>query len=143
VAPRPSIGGHEATASDRLGVDARAPRARPRGAELRVDLDALGAPRPAPRRGDHDPAVAAAEVVHDVPRTDLREVEHRRHDRVRRLDEVDVRSAPHGERGADRDDGRGADDEGARDAHGGADPGTLRRRFVAPALRVHVLRFER
>ena len=48
----------------------------------RIDVDADAARAELLRRGDHDPAVAAAEVVDDVVLRDVRHLEHRGDDRV-------------------------------------------------------------
>src|SRR5262245_20366930 len=59
---------------------------------VRVDVDADATRAELPRRSDHDAAVAAAEVVDDVGRVDVRGLEHRVDDLVRRGNEVDLQT---------------------------------------------------
>jgi hypothetical protein len=78
---------------DALGA-ARALGVRPALADApRIDVHADAARPELPDRGDHDPSVAAAEVVDDVGRADSREAQHLGHDVVRRGLEEDVRRA--------------------------------------------------
>lgn len=78
---------------DALGA-ARALGVRPALADApRIDVHADAARPELPDRGDHDPSVAATQIVEDVFRADLRELQHLGHDAVRRRVVTGVRSA--------------------------------------------------